>query len=150
MPGELRWQTSCVTCPSPPLPPLAPPSQPPSDTSYQCYAGAESAYDGVPGELQWQTSGAPHHLHMAPAAKQPLPDGGKKKEGLVRRRKDPFVGSPSPEQATPAGLQPLASPSPFPLLNAKLLLQSTCKYSQSRPCRTIGFWSESMLRVFFP
>ena len=117
VPGELRWQTTCVTCPSTP-PPTLPclPSQTTSNTSHQCYAAAESAYDGVPGELQWQTSGAPHHLHMAPAAKQPLPGGGKKKEGLVRRRKDPFVGSPSLEQATPAGLPPLAPPpAPLPL-----------------------------------
>ncbi|KAL0030611.1 hypothetical protein WJX79_009490 [Trebouxia sp. C0005] len=65
-------------------------------------SGPESGYDGAPGELQWQTRGAPHHLHMAPAAKQLLPGGVRKKEALVRRRKDPFVGSPSFEQATPA------------------------------------------------
>jgi len=101
-----------------PVPPLASSSQStpaPPNTSDRCYACAESAYDGVPGELQWQTSGAPHQLHMAPAAKQPpLPGGVKKKEGVVRRRKDPFVGSPSPEQATPAGLPtPPPLPPPF-------------------------------------
>ncbi len=104
----------------------------------------------MPGELQWQTSGAPHHLHMAPAAKQPLPSGVEKKEGLVRRRKDPFVGSPSPEQATPAGLllPPLlpprySPPLPLPLRppppggpaptlsNAELLQQSTSLPSQA-------------------
>ncbi len=115
--AEVADQLCNVSSHPPPLSLPCLPWQPPPNTSDRCYACAESAYDGVPGELQWQTSGAPHQLHMAPAAKQPpLPGGVKKKEGVVRRRKDPFVGSPSPEQAIPAGL-----PRPPPLQ-----MQSCC------------------------
>jgi len=147
--AEVADQLCNVFPPPPPLSLPCLPWQPPPNTSDRCYACAESAYDGVPGELQWQTSGAPHQLYMAPAAKQPpLPGGVKKKEGVVRRRKDPFVGSPSPEQATPAGLPtpPLPPPS-----NAELLQQSTSKSSQSRACRNkpaVSFSSDSMSKTF--
>lgn len=64
---------------------------------------AESpAYDGAPGELMWQTSGRPHQLHIAPAPKQSPPSGPKKKEGVIRRRKDP-----SSEQPSPSGMKRL-------------------------------------------
>ncbi len=64
---------------------------------------AESAaYEGMPGELMWQTSGAPHQLQLAPTPKQPASGGVRKKEGGVRRRKDPFLTAPS-EQASSAG-----------------------------------------------
>ena len=69
MPGELRWQTSCVECPSPPLPP---PSHPLSNTSYRCYVGAESPYDGVPGELQWQVSCFMYPPSFPPPPQHPL------------------------------------------------------------------------------
>ena len=62
-------------------------------------------YEGMPGELMWQTSGAPHQLHIAPAVKQPASGGFKKKDGLPRRQKGPVPGLAS-EQTSTAGQQP--------------------------------------------
>ena len=84
--ASLPWKLHCNEC---------------NDRS--CALAESPAYDSAPGELMWQTSGRPHQLHIAPASKQPPPSGPKKKEGVIRRRKDP-----SSEQASPAGMKLLS------------------------------------------
>ncbi|DBA98036.1 TPA: hypothetical protein ACH3X3_012864 [Trebouxia sp. C0006] len=74
------------------------------------YPPSGPEYEGMPGELMWQTSGAPHQLHIAPAVRQPASGGLRKKDGLTRRQKVPVSGLTT-EQTSTAGANADMQPS---------------------------------------
>ena len=67
---------------------------------------AGAAYEAVPGELMWQTHGAPHQMHVpsaAPPRQLGAPTGPKRKEGVTRRPKEPAAAPPLPNYTGGAG-----------------------------------------------